>query len=153
MDENGAVVFPMVKHPFVVGFLVAELPMMVEPEMCGNRESVSESEGNGLVHYPSPEEAYALSPGFGSGVKSWNIECVKDEPMRMCGFSADQRANAINIARSLAMAYVMDQVDDMYIISMVLFFLTESCGSVALLIRSYSMLFTHVIEVAFPFGY
>ncbi|KAK4597898.1 hypothetical protein RGQ29_015424 [Quercus rubra] len=109
VDENGAVVFPMVKHPFVVGFLVAELPMMVEPETCGNRESVSESEGNGLVHYPSPEEAYALSPGFGSGVKSWKIECVKDEPMRMCSFSADQRANAINIARSLAMAYVMDQ--------------------------------------------
>lgn len=120
MDENGAVVFPMVKHPFVVGFLVAELPMMVEPETCGNRESVSESEGNGLVHYPSPEEAYALSPGFGSGVKSWKIECVKDEPMRMCRFSADQKANAINIAQSLAMAYVMDQVDDMYIISMVL---------------------------------
>ncbi|KAM3706233.1 hypothetical protein ACJW31_03G138200 [Castanea mollissima] len=111
VDENGAVVFPMVKHPFVVGFLVAELPMMVEPETCGDRESVSvsESEGNGLVHYPSPEEAYALSPGFGSGVKSWKIECVKDEPMRMCRFSADQKANAINIAQSLAMAYVMDQ--------------------------------------------
>ncbi|XP_030960901.1 chloroplast sensor kinase, chloroplastic isoform X1 [Quercus lobata] len=109
VDENGAVVFPMVKHPFVVGFLVAELPMMVEPEMCGNRESVSESEGNGLVHYPSPEEAYALSSGFGSGVKSWKIECVKDEPMRMCRFNADQKANAINIAQSLAMAYVMDQ--------------------------------------------
>ncbi|KAM3706234.1 hypothetical protein ACJW31_03G138200 [Castanea mollissima] len=112
VDENGAVVFPMVKHPFVVGFLVAELPMMVEPETCGDRESVSvsESEGNGLVHYPSPEEAYALSPGFGSGVKSWKIECVKDEPMRMCRFSADQKANAINIAQSLAMAYVMDQI-------------------------------------------
>ncbi|KAK7861489.1 chloroplast sensor kinase [Quercus suber] len=109
VDEKGAVVFPMVKHPFVVGFLVAELPMMVEPESCGNRESVTESEGNGLVHYPSPEEAYALSPGFGSGVKSWKIECVKDEPMRMCRFSADQKANAINIAQSLAMAYVMDQ--------------------------------------------
>ncbi|KAL4638913.1 hypothetical protein ACB092_03G180300 [Castanea dentata] len=109
VDENGAVVFPMVKHPFVVGFLVAELPMMVEPITCGDRESVSESEGNGLVHYPSPEEAYALSPGFGSGVKSWKIECVKDEPMRMCRFSADQKANAINIAQSLAMAYVMDQ--------------------------------------------
>lgn len=146
MDENGAVVFPMVKHPFVVGFLVAELPMMVEPETCGNRESVSESEGNGLVHHPSPEEAYALSPGFGSGVKSWKVECVKDEPMRMCRFSADQKANAINIAQSLAMAYVMDQVDDMYIISMVLllfFFNRElwQCGFTdSILIQCFSHL-------------
>lgn len=107
--ENRAVVFPMVKHPFVVGFLVAELPMMVESETCGNGES--ESGGHGLVNYPSPEEAYALPPGLGLGsvVKSWEIQSVKDEEMRMCRFSDEQRANAINIARTLAMAYVMDQ--------------------------------------------
>lgn len=100
VPENRAVVFPMVKPPFVLGFLVAELPM----EMCGN----GESEERDLINCnPSPEEAYA-SP-LGSGMKSWEIQSVKEEPMRMYRFTAEQRANAINIARSLAMAYVMDQ--------------------------------------------
>ncbi|XP_041012103.1 chloroplast sensor kinase, chloroplastic isoform X2 [Juglans microcarpa x Juglans regia] len=103
VPENRAVVFPMVKNPFVVGFLVAELPML-EPGAC--EDGVSEA--HDLIHYfPSPEEAYSLPPG--SGIKSWEIQSVKNEPMRMYRFSAEQRANAINISRSLAMAYVMDQ--------------------------------------------
>ncbi|KAG7980055.1 hypothetical protein I3843_05G161500 [Carya illinoinensis] len=103
VPENRAVVFPMVKNPFVVGFLVAELPML-EPGACED----GLSDAHDLIHYfPSPEEAYSLPPG--SGIKSWEIKSVKDESMRMYSFSAEQRANAINIARSLAMAYVMDQ--------------------------------------------
>ena len=102
MPENRAVVFPMVKHPFVLGFLVAELPM----EMCGN----GESEGHDLIHrYPSSMEAYASPLG------SWETRSVEEEPMRVYRFSAEQRANAINIARSLAMAHVMDQVDNLYL--------------------------------------
>lgn len=86
-------VFPMVKHPFVVGFLVVELPMM-------------EREGHDL---PSSEECSALSPRSDS--KSWDIQNEVDDFLKPYKFTNEQRANAINIARSLAMAYIMDQVD------------------------------------------
>ncbi|XWS63735.1 hypothetical protein CRYUN_Cryun06bG0127000 [Craigia yunnanensis] len=90
----------MVKQSFVVGFLVAELPEM-EMVLRG-------SEGGVLV----PEEAYALSsPSPGLDVKrSWEIQSLENEPSRKNDiFTADQRSNAINISRTLAMAYVMDQ--------------------------------------------
>ncbi|KAJ0094255.1 hypothetical protein Patl1_16033 [Pistacia atlantica] len=89
VPEQGAVVFPMVKQPFVVGFLVAELQMM-------------ESEGGDLIPSLSPEEAYALPPG--SNTKSWEIETFDNERMRMYKFTAEQKLNAVNICRSLAMA-------------------------------------------------
>lgn len=87
--------FPMVKHPFVVGFLVAELP--VEPEEVLEEEDEKEC---GLEHFPSPEEAYAL-PGL-------KPPKVKVPSVKV--FTAEQRSYAINISRTLAMAYVMDQV-------------------------------------------
>lgn len=100
VSEHRAVVFPMVKQPFVVGFLVAELPEM---EACG---SLKRGEGH-LVNYPTPEEAYALPQD--PIVKSWEIRSVDNEASRMNIFTAKERLNAINISRSLAMAYVMDQ--------------------------------------------
>ncbi|KAL6190438.1 hypothetical protein ACLB2K_036835 [Fragaria x ananassa] len=103
--ECKAMVFPMVKHPFVVGFLVAESPRMEMPPAGSVR-----GEGCDLIHCPTPEEAYALPRG--SDVKSWDDLSLEDEPERvatMYKFSADQRSIAINISRSLAMAYVMDQ--------------------------------------------
>ncbi|XP_022776174.1 chloroplast sensor kinase, chloroplastic isoform X2 [Durio zibethinus] len=100
VGEHRAVVFPMVKHPFVVGFLVAELPEM---------EKVARwTEGGDLV----PEEAYALSsPSPGLHMKkSWEIQSLDYEALRKNGiFTADQRSNAINISHTLAMAHVMDQ--------------------------------------------
>ncbi|KAF2282251.1 hypothetical protein GH714_043892 [Hevea brasiliensis] len=103
MTEHKAFVFPMVKHPFVVGFLVAELPMMEMNKSCGN----ARTEGHDLIHLPSPEEAYALPSS--SDEKSWGIQTLDDQPLRVYNFTAEQRLNAINISRSLAMAYVMDQ--------------------------------------------
>lgn len=101
MPEQRAVVFPMVKHPFVVGFLVAELPL-TELQMRG-------TEGpDAAIGFQSPEEVYALPPSFDT--ESREIESFDHEIMRVYKFSADQRLNAINICRSLAMAYVMDQV-------------------------------------------
>lgn len=91
IPECRAVVFPMVKHPFVVGFLVVELPMM-------------EREGH---HLPSSEECSALSARSDS--KSWDIQNGVDDFLKPYKFTNEQRANAINIARSLAMAYIMDQ--------------------------------------------
>ncbi|KAJ6981267.1 hypothetical protein NC653_024617 [Populus alba x Populus x berolinensis] len=97
--EHRAVVFPMVKHPFVVGFLVAELPMMEMDISCANGES-------DLI---SPEEAFA-SPSASKKSKSWSIQTLNDEPLRLFNFTAEQRLNAINISHTLAMAYVMDQI-------------------------------------------
>lgn len=94
MPECKAVVFPMVKHPFVVGFLVAELPLNKEHD---------------LLHSHSPEEAYDLSLS-GVGVKLREFSSHTDEKSRMYFFTAEQRSNAVNISHSLAMAHVMDQV-------------------------------------------
>lgn len=89
--------FPMVKHPFVVGFLVAELPVEAEEVL------EEEEEEGGFKHFPSPEEAYAL-PG------SANAKPPKVKLPSVKVFTAEQRSYAINISRTLAMAYVMDQV-------------------------------------------
>ncbi|KAJ8758926.1 hypothetical protein K2173_002705 [Erythroxylum novogranatense] len=103
VTEHRAVVFPMVKHPFVVGFLVAELPEMEVELPSGN----APSEEHDLIHFPSPEEAYGLSPDYDK--KFSGIRSVNDQPLEIVEFTAEQRTNAIHISQSLAMAYVMDQ--------------------------------------------
>ncbi|KMT07763.1 hypothetical protein BVRB_6g146860 [Beta vulgaris subsp. vulgaris] len=99
IPEYRAVVFPMVKHPFVVGFLVAEIPGL---ELGRGSHDASQ--------FPSPEECYALPPTF--DLKSPEIPLCSEKPLMYLNLSADQRLNAINISHSIAMAYVMDQVDD-----------------------------------------
>ncbi|KAK8627447.1 hypothetical protein V6N13_135058 [Hibiscus sabdariffa] len=106
VGEHRAVVFPMVKQPFVVGFLVAELPEMEKVPQGAERGD--------MLHCPIPEEPYALSspsPSPGLGMKKpWEIQYLENEPMRQNDiFTVDQRSNAINISRTLAVAYVMDQ--------------------------------------------
>lgn len=97
----------MVKHPFVVGFLVAELPKM---EL--------KREEHDIKQCPLPEESYAFPPCIDTN--SWEIQALKDSQLEMSNFTAEQRLNAINISRSLAMAYVMDQVQRFSIISSLL---------------------------------
>lgn len=87
----------MVKHPFVVGFLVAEIPGL---ELGRGSHDASQ--------FPSPEECYALPPTF--DLKSPEIPLCSEKPLMYLNLSADQRLNAINISHSIAMAYVMDQV-------------------------------------------
>ncbi|MFS8020524.1 putative histidine kinase/HSP90-like ATPase superfamily [Helianthus anomalus] len=96
IPESRALVFPMVKHPFVVGFLVAEIP---------KREIQKEEDD--IKQGASPEESYAVCPYAIS--KSWEIQNFVDRTPELHNFSAEQRLNAINISRSVAMAYVMDQ--------------------------------------------
>ncbi|KAK3416720.1 hypothetical protein EUGRSUZ_H02486 [Eucalyptus grandis] len=93
IPESRAVVFPMVKHPFVVGFLVAEFPMMEEQD---------------TLHSLSPEDVYALPPS-GHELKMRDTPSVKDMKVGMRQLSPEQRSIAVNISRSIAMAYVMDQ--------------------------------------------
>ncbi|GMH01560.1 hypothetical protein Nepgr_003399 [Nepenthes gracilis] len=96
ISDHKALVFPMVKHPFVVGFLVAELP---------NVELGKES--HNLTQFPSPSEHFALPPSL--ELKSQEIQISSGNALKLFNFSAEKRLNAINISRSLAMAYVMDQ--------------------------------------------
>ncbi|CAH8257414.1 unnamed protein product [Arabidopsis lyrata] len=99
VNKHRAAVFPMVKHPFVVGFLVAELPVEAEEE---EEEEKEEEKPHGLKHFPSPEEAYALPASANTKSPKVKLPSVKV-------FTAEQRSYAINISRTLAMAYVMDQ--------------------------------------------
>lgn len=96
LPELGAVVFPLVKHPFIVGFLVAELP-----------RTTWDKGGLNVKEWPTQEEIFSLPPR--TNLKSLNIKTSSDHSFEMLKFTAEQRLNAINISRSLAMAYVMDQ--------------------------------------------
>ncbi|XP_009105092.1 chloroplast sensor kinase, chloroplastic isoform X1 [Brassica rapa] len=100
VSKHRAAVFPMVKHPFVVGFLVAELPLEAEEVL---EEEDEEEEEGGFKHFPSPEEAYTL-PGSATNAKPPKVKLPSVKV-----FTAEQRSYAINISRTLAMAYVMDQ--------------------------------------------
>ncbi|KAJ1405336.1 Histidine kinase/HSP90-like ATPase superfamily [Sesbania bispinosa] len=104
VPECKAVVLPMVKHPFVVGFLVAELPLV-------ELETGEKPQRDGPDNRISAEEVYSLPPFLDLDKKSWEIQTfrVKDEPVGMRNFTSEQRSNAVNISQSLAMAYVMDQ--------------------------------------------
>ncbi|KAI4302091.1 hypothetical protein MLD38_037878 [Melastoma candidum] len=87
---ESSTVVPMVKHLFVVRFLAAEFP----------------STEHNLPQHPSPGEAYALSH-LESNMKSnkiWKFKKWKSASGNH-KLSVVQRLNAINIVRSLAMAY------------------------------------------------
>lgn len=97
IPEYEALVLPMVREPFVVGFLVAEL-LSVGPETRTKTEKVQEN------------MAIDLSlPSFIDKVSE--AQTSKEDVMNNCiCLTTKQRAGAIMISRSLAMAYVMDQV-------------------------------------------
>lgn len=95
IPECRSVVFPMVKHPFVVGFLVAELPALK-----------TQHRDNDLARSLSP---YGVPPAPSPGKVLWDVKTTDDEPFSLYKIMADQRLNAINITRSIAMAYVLDQ--------------------------------------------
>ncbi|KAK7369306.1 hypothetical protein VNO80_11342 [Phaseolus coccineus] len=100
VPECKAVILPMVKHPFVVGFLVAELPL-VEQEQCQKPQS------DGPDNHTSVDEPYSLPPFLDLDKKSREVQTI--EAVGMHNFNSEQRSNAVNISQSLAMAYVMDQ--------------------------------------------
>lgn len=102
LPEFGTVVLPMVKHPFIVGFVVAELPNVLN-EMCTDVPS-----DETLPLNLSNTGSYELPQR--SDKRFWEIQSFKDELMKNHGqFTAEKRSMAIMISRSLAMAYVLDQ--------------------------------------------
>lgn len=114
----------MVKPPFVVGFMVAELPMV----------ELDEPQSDGKDNRVSGEELRSLPPLLDlDKKKSWEIQTlrIKDEPVGMRNFTSEQRSNAVDISQSLAMAYVMDQVYILHLncLKVVLVKLFVFCGS------------------------
>ncbi|GAB2220453.1 hypothetical protein Drorol1_Dr00008104 [Drosera rotundifolia] len=96
IPEYGALVFPMVKHPFIVGFLVVELP-----------DAEVRKEAHEVKQAVSPSEPYVLPPT--RKLNPSEFQLPGDNALKYFNFSNEQRLNAISISRSIAMAYVMDQ--------------------------------------------
>ncbi|KAK4488807.1 hypothetical protein RD792_004597 [Penstemon davidsonii] len=94
--DLGAVVFPLVTHPFVVGFLVAELPTMA----LGR-------EWHDIKENPFSKKSFELPQS--KEPQPLDVQTFKNHSVEMRKFNTEQKLNAINITRSLAMAYVMDQ--------------------------------------------
>ncbi|KAG1331397.1 Chloroplast sensor kinase, chloroplastic [Cocos nucifera] len=104
IPDIGAVVLPMVKHPFVVGFLVAELPK-VDMGMFANTMTDEQQ-----LQFSSSKDGSCGLP-LSSDQKTWEIQVFKEDLMKAHGqFTSEKRSRAIMISRSLAMAYVMDQI-------------------------------------------
>lgn len=104
VPDFGAVVLPMVKHPFVVGFLVAELP---KADMGMFASTLTDEQQ--LQFRSSKDGSYGLPPS--SDKKTWEIQVFKEDLMKAYSqLASEKRSRAIMISRSLAMAYVMDQV-------------------------------------------
>ncbi|KAG9446764.1 hypothetical protein H6P81_012892 [Aristolochia fimbriata] len=104
IPECKAVVFPMVKHPFVVGVLVAELPTMTL-----EAQSIAVEEGK--ISAPlAPTVKKSLGVPSNPERNMWKIQAFTDDFVkRYQTFTVEQESRAIKIALSLAMAYVMDQ--------------------------------------------
>ncbi|XXG47407.1 hypothetical protein AAC387_Pa02g2068 [Persea americana] len=103
VPECRSMVFPMVKHPFVVGFLVAEIPTM-ESEQCIN----THIDGQSVAVCPSQGESYGLP--LSSDGRTWEINPLMEDLMKKYyQLTVEQRSRAVKISHSLAMAYVMDQ--------------------------------------------
>ncbi|KAM0940316.1 putative histidine kinase/HSP90-like ATPase superfamily [Dioscorea sansibarensis] len=96
IPEYEALVLPMVRQPFVVGFLVAEL-LSVGLETRTKMEKVQENMSINLS-----------SPSFIDKVSE--VQTSREDVMDNCiCLTTKQRARAVMISRSLAVAYVMDQ--------------------------------------------
>ncbi|KAK8959482.1 hypothetical protein KSP40_PGU017805 [Platanthera guangdongensis] len=104
--EFGAIIFPLVKHPFLVGFLVAELPkmMIANCATCGNDQTNKEQ--------PLFIFTWMNLIGYflGFDTEAWEPLGFKEEFNKSYGLpTSEKMLRAIMISRSLATAYVMDQ--------------------------------------------
>jgi len=103
ITEFGAIVLPMVKHPFVVGFLVAELP-----ELHGGRAINSHAADIQLPSSAFMEKSPEITAH--TKFKAWDVQTSGDQSNNYCQLVNKWKNTALMISRTLAMAYVMDQV-------------------------------------------
>lgn len=99
ISEFGAVVLPMVKHPFVVGFLVVELP-----ELHGGHAMNSYTADTQLPSSTFMDKSSDITP-----YTSLDIQTNGDKANDYSQLVIEWKNNALLISRTLAMAYVMDQ--------------------------------------------
>lgn len=97
--EFGAIVLPMVKHPFVVGFLVVELP-----ELHGGRDMNSYTADTELPPNTFMDKSSDVTPHT-----AWDIQTYGDQAKGYSQLVNEWKNSALMISRTLAMAYVMDQ--------------------------------------------
>lgn len=97
--EFGAIVLPMVKHPFVVGFLVVELP-----ELHGGRAMNSYTADTELSPNTFMDKSSDVTPHT-----AWDIQTYGDQAKGYSQLVNEWKNSALMISRTLAMAYVMDQ--------------------------------------------
>ncbi|KAG8093373.1 hypothetical protein GUJ93_ZPchr0012g20664 [Zizania palustris] len=102
ITEFGAVVLPMVKHPFVVGFLVAELPELVTG--CTDNSGTSDIQLSSRPFLDRSSEITTCTKG-----QAWDFQTSGDQDNNYCQLITQWKNNALMISRTLAMAYVMDQ--------------------------------------------
>ncbi|XP_078434056.1 chloroplast sensor kinase isoform X2 [Wolffia australiana] len=102
IPECGAIVLPMVKHPFVVGFIVTEFPFLKSKPVQRPEDNEPYS-----VFEPFPGNGYELQQ---SERNKWEVQGFRTKIKNYYRhFMADHSAKAVIISRSLATAYVMDQ--------------------------------------------
>ncbi|CAN6328911.1 unnamed protein product [Urochloa humidicola] len=99
VTEFGAIVLPMVKHPFVVGFLVAELP-----ELHGGYSHTTDIQ---LPTGTFMDKSSEITPH--TKFKAWDVQTSGDQPNNYSRLVNEWKNAALMISRTLAMAYVMDQ--------------------------------------------
>ncbi|PKA62064.1 hypothetical protein AXF42_Ash018289 [Apostasia shenzhenica] len=100
--EHGAIVFPMVKHPFVVGFLVAEIPEAKSAKCDDHRDDE-------ILSSNSPSDgANGLPPHLDTEAREF-LKLYEELDRSYGHFTTDKMLRAIMISRSLATVYVMDQ--------------------------------------------
>lgn len=102
VTEFGAIVLPMVKHPFVVGFLVAELP-----ELHGGRAINFHTADIQLPSSTSMDKSSEITPH--TKFKAWDVQTSGDQANNYSQLVNEWKNTALMISRTLAMAYVMDQ--------------------------------------------
>lgn len=104
VTEFGAIVLPMVKHPFVVGFLVAELP-----ELHVGHDINFHSADIQLRSSKSIDKLFEITPH--TKFKAWDVQTSGDQANNYSQLVNEWKNTALMISRTLAMAYVMDQVN------------------------------------------
>lgn len=102
ITEFGAIVLPMVKHPFVVGFLVAELP-----ELDVGRTMDTHASDIQLPSSPFIDRSSGITP-YTKG-KAWDFRTFGDKANNYSQLVTEWKNSALMISRTLAVAYVMDQ--------------------------------------------
>ncbi|TVU51613.1 hypothetical protein EJB05_03053 [Eragrostis curvula] len=103
ITELGAVVLPMVKHPFVVGFLVAELPELHDGHAMDTFAADIQLPSGSFM-----DKSADITPH--NKFEGWEFKTSSNKAKNYSQVVNEWKDSALMISRTLAMAYVMDQI-------------------------------------------